>query len=247
MNRNDPPLPRQLRVVGATELERRLLEASARELPSVELTRRMQQGLGISLIAGAATAATTAKAATAAGAGATPAFAWPAISIGVLALAVTGAVVGFRTTASLHASTRARAARSVASPPSTPAALEAPPAAAEPLAPPAAAPIEHREPGHHRAAVAATHSDLRAEIALVDAARAAVAASANARALALLDRYDASYPRGTFRPEVTALRIEALAHLGRSVEARALAQKFIAAHADSALADRVARVTGLAR
>ncbi len=32
-----------------------------------------------------------------------PTFAWPAISVGVLALAVTGAVVGVRSTASRHA------------------------------------------------------------------------------------------------------------------------------------------------
>ncbi|HEY6475516.1 MAG TPA: hypothetical protein VI456_02980, partial [Polyangia bacterium] len=105
MNRPDGRLPSQLRVVGATDLERRLLDAGARELPSVELTKRMQQALGISLAAGAVTAATaaTAKAATAAGAGsAAPAFAWPAISIGVLALAVTGAVVGVRSTVSHH-------------------------------------------------------------------------------------------------------------------------------------------------
>lgn len=246
MNRSDPRLPSQLRVVGATDLERRLLDAGARELPSVELTRRMRQGLGISLIAGAATAAsaTTAQAATAAGAGsAAPAVAWSAISIGVLALAVTGAVVGVRSTAAHHASTRAPAVLPV-SLPAAPAPLEAPPAA-DPVTAPAAARIVHRGASRHHAVVAASQSDLRAEIALVDAARSAVAASANERALALLERYEGSYPRGTFRPEVAALRIEALAHLGRAVQARALAQKFIAVHADSPLADRVARITGL--
>ncbi|HEY4392916.1 MAG TPA: hypothetical protein VGP64_02590 [Polyangia bacterium] len=248
MNRFDPRLPSQLCVVGATDLERRLLNAGARELPSVELTRRMQQGLGISLVAGAATAASaaTAKAATAAGAGAaTPAVAWPVISIGVLALAVTGAVVGVRSTASHHASTRAPMVLPVASPTATLVAVETPPAA-EPVEAPAPARIEHRAAVHHHATVAASQSDLRAEIALVDAARSAVGASANGRALALLDRYQASYPHGTFRPEVAALRIEALDHLGRVAQARALARRFIAVHADSPLADRVARVTGLA-
>ena len=45
---------------------------------------------------------------------------------------------------------------------------------------------------------------------------------------------------------MTALRIEALDHLGRVTQARALAQRFIAVHGDSPLADRVARITGLA-
>jgi uncharacterized protein (DUF1800 family) len=42
---------------------------------------------------------------------------------------------------------------------------------------------------------------------------------------------------------VTALRIEALDHLGRGAQARALAQKFVAAHPDSPLVERVARLT----
>jgi hypothetical protein len=37
----DSKLPSQLRVVGATDLERQLLDAASRELPSVELTRKM--------------------------------------------------------------------------------------------------------------------------------------------------------------------------------------------------------------
>ncbi|HVV48842.1 MAG TPA: hypothetical protein VHO06_04220, partial [Polyangia bacterium] len=100
MNRPDARFPTQLRVVGATDLERRLLEAGARELPSVELTEKMQRALGLSLGAGAAAAGAAAKSTAAGGAGSSaPALAWPAISVGVLALAVTGAVVGLRTTA----------------------------------------------------------------------------------------------------------------------------------------------------
>lgn len=251
MSRSDSHLPSQLRVVGATDLERRLLVASARELPSVELTKKMQQALGLSIAAGAATAATaaTAKAATAAGAGsAAPAVAWPAISVGVLALAVTGAVVGVgvRSAGTHHAAVRPLAAAVTPLPvaPPPPAAPAALPAAVE-----VATPITvgaHRTlaaPSRHRAA---TPGDLRGEIALVDAARTALAGGANERALALLGRYDTTHPHGTFRPEAAALRIEALDHLGRAAQARALAQKFVAAHPESPLAERVARVTGLA-
>ncbi|HTB56842.1 MAG TPA: hypothetical protein VLC06_03165 [Polyangia bacterium] len=243
----DSRLPTQLRVVGATDLERRLLDAGSRELPSVELTRKMQQALGISIAAGALTAAAVKSSATPAATAATgaPAFAWPVISVGVLALAVTGAVVGLRSTTSHHATSRPAV--------TAPAVVLGPaPVAPEPIAAPAPAPtaraVEHPASisarAHRRAGVTATPSDLRAEIALVDAARSAVTTGADDRALALLHRYESSYRAGTFRPEVTALRIEALDHLGRTAQARTLAQRFIAAHPDSPLADRVARVTG---
>jgi hypothetical protein len=42
-----------------------------------------------------------------------------------------------------------------------------------------------------------------------------------------------------------ALRIQALAKLGRMAEARALAERFVAEHRGSPLASRVAREVGL--
>ena len=84
------------------------------------------------------------------------------------------------------------------------------------------------------------------QIALVDAARAAVSSGAGGRALEILRLYQEKYPGGSFRPEAAALKIEALARLGRTAEARALAERFVAEHAGSPLAKRVARVTGLA-
>ncbi|HSY41223.1 MAG TPA: hypothetical protein VLA79_16905 [Polyangia bacterium] len=250
MNRVTPPdsrLPTQLRVVGATDLERRLLDAASRELPSVELTQKMQQALGLSIAASAMTAAAVKSSGAAAAATSAPAFAWPAISVGVLALAVTGAVVGLRSTAVHHAPPKPVA--------SVPAIVLGPaPVAPEPVAAPASAPtarVFERSASiparaHHRPLTSATPSELRAEIALVDAARSAVGAGADGRALVLLNRYDASYRAGTFRPEATALRIEVLDHLGRTAQARTLAQRFLVAHPDSPLADRVARVTGVA-
>jgi hypothetical protein len=246
----DSKLPTQLRVVGATDLERRLLEAASRELPSVELTRKMQQALGLSIAASAITAAaakSSGATTTTTAASAAPAFAWPAISVGVLALAVTGAVVGLRSTASHHTVSRP----AVVAVKTTPAIVLGPaPVAPEQIAAPSPVPAARagsiRSFAHRHPVSAATPSDLRVEIALVDAARSAVATGADDRALALLDRYDSSYRAGTFRPETTALRIEALEHLGRTAQARTLAERFIAAHADSPLADRVARVTGLA-
>ena len=251
MNRVPPPdskPPTQLRVVGATDLERRLLDAASRELPSVELTQKMQQALGLSIAASAITAAAVKSSSAAAATAATsaPAFAWPVISVGVLALAVTGAVVGLRSTASHHAATRPVAAAPAVVLGPAPVA-PAPIIAASPV-PTARAferPASFPARAHHHT-LAVTSSELRAEIALVDAARSAVATGADDRALVLLNRYDNSYRTGTFRPEATALRIEALDHLGRTAQARMLAQRFLAAHPDSPLADRVARVTGVA-
>ena len=169
----------------------------------------------------------------------------------MLALAVTGAVVGLRSTGQppgAPAETgRHRAGRAPLGPaPVAPEPLAAPSPAARAFERPAFVPARSPAGVHHHALAAATPSDLRAEIALVDAARSAVSAGADDRALALLHRYDTSYRAGTFRPEAAALRIEALDHLGRTAQARTLAQRFIAAHPDSPLADRVARVTGVA-
>jgi hypothetical protein len=90
-------------------------------------------------------------------------------------------------------------------------------------------------------------NDLREQIALVDNARTAVTTGAGHRALEILRRYQNKYPKGSFQPEVQVLRIEALAKLGRMAEARTLAKQFIAEHAGSPLADRVARTTGTVR
>ena len=79
----------------------------------------------------------------------------------------------------------------------------------------------------------------------MDAARAAVSEHADRRALEILRRYQEKYPVGLFRPEATALKVEALIHLGRTSEARALAERFVAGHRGTLLAARVAEIAGL--
>ena len=222
MNDRDPE---RLRVQGASDLEQRLLAAAAAEEPPPELTRRMARGMGIAAgVAATATSSTT----VAAGSG----LLWPLVSAGVAALAVAGAVIAWSGT---HRPATAGA-------PAPPVRTAAPAAAPAPAPAPAlepAAPAPHARHRHLAAAPAA--GDLRAEIALLDAARAAASRQDDARALALLQRYDASFPAGTFRPESTALQVEALAHLGRTERAQALGRSFIAAHPDSPLVGRVQR------
>jgi TolA-binding protein len=85
---------------------------------------------------------------------------------------------------------------------------------------------------------------VREQTSLVDAARDAVASGAADKALAFLRQYQDKYPDGIFRPEAAALKIEALARLGRGAEAHALANRFVAEYGDGRLTDRVRRVAG---
>jgi transposase InsO family protein len=91
---------------------------------------------------------------------------------------------------------------------------------------------------------APTTNDLAAQIALVDTARAALASGAATRALASVRDYQSDYPNGAFRPEVAAIKIEALMKLARRSEARALAERFRASYGPGPLADRVSRLVG---
>jgi TolA-binding protein len=228
----------------ASEFERRLLHAARDEVPSPELTRRMQMALGLK---GAASLA--------------PMVAKPVLSSiasfgGVVALVVAG-VVGYRLTrprppaaAPVSAPTRAPAASATALETplgSTPAerveaTANSAPASAVTARPAAAA---SSTPGlTPRSTAADAKHELREEIALIDAARAAVQSRSSVQALALLRRYETSYPRGAFSPEATVLRIEALAQSGQRAQAAALAQRFLSQYPDTPLAARVTRAVG---
>jgi hypothetical protein len=234
--------PSKLTVVGATDLERRLLQAAGSEQPPPELERRMRLALGLAPFAAPTPAAPpTASSAAAPASAAAPVAAAKAgaagwVAAGLVAAAVAGGVVMSRLQPAPAAPVASVAA---------PAFVEPAPAADEP----AAAPVVVRRVAHaarvqRHAAAPAPAADLRAEIALVDTARTAVKSGDPERALALLHRYDAIYPAGAFRPEVAALRIEALAADGQTDLARARARDFIAAHPDSPLSARLARIAG---
>jgi len=93
----------------------------------------------------------------------------------------------------------------------------------------------------------ATAGELADQIALVDAARGALASGGAQRALSLARDYQTQYPSGTFRPEVAAVKVEALVKLGRMAEARTLAERFAVAYGPGPLADRVARLARIAK
>lgn len=227
--------PKRLTVVGATDLERSLLHAARRERPSPEMTARMAAGLGISVGAAVTAASAPAVAAPVVAAKTTLGLWMPA---GVIVAAVAAGVVGVRMSAKPEPSA-VHAAR-----PAAPAVV------ATPADDPPRAVREGRVEKVRRRSVATpapapvAAGDLRDQIALLDAVRAAVKSGASERALVLLRRYDASYPGGAFRPEAQALRIEAMDQDGRHAEAQALARDFLARYPQSPVAARVARVAG---
>jgi hypothetical protein len=221
----------------------------------------MARALGVSAAAigvasGAAlakTAVLASKAAAGASVGTTATLPW--ITAGVISLALAGAIVGTQAWKTPGRSSRSPAPAATASAPKPAAAVEPARAAAAPLAvTEPAAPT----PALLRPQLAATTSgrlartasmplDLREQNALIDAARDAVSSRAANRALALLRRYQDKYPGGIFRPEAAALKIEALAQLGRGAEVRVLANHFVAEYGDGPLTERVRHVAGLVR
>ncbi len=117
----------------------------------------------------------------------------------------------------------------------------APPSTVAPPVPvqsptPVLAPSERRSAA---AAVPRSSDDLVAEVALV---RAAKAERDDAAALELLEKHAREFPNGSLARERSVLRAERLCALGRSDDARALASRFVAAHANDPLVPRMAEV-----
>lgn len=248
MNARRGDMPERLLDGEATPFERRVLENALQRGPSAEVTRRMAQALGVGVATAAPAPPVARPTATAAPAAASaPNTLWPWISAAVVALAVSGVVIG----------TRARGGK--ASPPSAASAGRLEPPATTPPAPslPAVKPLEESSTVRNEArslpaasvAVRATigAGDLRGEIELVDGARAALTARSPDRALEIVRRYEGRYPSGTFTPEATAVKVEALMRLGRREEARKLAARFVAEHRDALIADRIAALAGVPR
>jgi hypothetical protein len=244
--------PERLLDKGATDFERRLLDAAAKDGPSHEQVLRMAKALGVSAVGAAAAtgvaagnlSAGAAKAAVATG----KAAAWPWIVGGVIGLSVIGAlVVGGRRRASLpdvHPGAHLEAP-AMAPPPSG----NAPSSPAPTVRPSPVDTVIDRIPertSSKRPSLAnVSVRDLHGEIQILDVARAAIAERAGRQALALVHRYEEVYPAGTFLPEASAIEVEALMQLGREDEARRLAKHFVAEHEGSLLSDRVAAIAGL--
>jgi hypothetical protein len=243
MSRLSKDLPDRLITGEATDFERRVIDAALEQRPSAAASARMAKALGVTVttVGTAAAAKALAAEATAKGTAAAASTAWPWISVGVLGLVVGGAVVGVR--ARHETSPVLAPALPTLTAPAVPAPGTRAPAepAADVLAPaPATA-----KPAHRRSHTTPLGGDLHDEIAVVDAARAAVAGGDAPRALEILRGYDTKYGSGSFRPEAAAIKIEALVKLGRQREARELATKLMTEQRGTLLASRVAELVGL--
>ena len=243
---NDSSIPERMRSEGGTALERRLLEAAANEQPSRELVEKMALGIGIAPPAPTPFHAPAPDASSIAPKVATVSKAlFPWVS-GAIAVAVAAAIWGTRSISSSLSPSSSHSATPRVSASTAPPALSAvlpENAASAPEASPSVAPTAQAPRSRSTGAVA----DIQEQIALLDAARAAVASGSAGRALELVRQYQAKYPTGSFRPEATALKIEALVKSGRLEEAKSLAQRFVAEHRGTPLADRVSRLIGATR
>ncbi len=114
--------------------------------------------------------------------------------------------------------------------------------ASAPVVTPDSLPSASAPPAKAGAATGAVSSTdtLAREIARVEAARTALERNEAARAMELLDAYEREFSRGAFAVEVSVLRIEALAQVGKTDEARRLGARFLAEHRQGAFARRVA-------
>ncbi len=243
-------LPEPLRTTGALELERRLLDAAAREEPSNEMLERMARSLGVATPVALAPSPRAGEGPlpdpglTSAGTATGTSTLVPWLSGAFVVAAVTGAV--FATRPGSDELVPPRAMDPVTAPT---AALQAPPLAAPVL--PAPSSIEdsgkavNASPTEQR--VRSPKADIAEQIALIDAAGSAVSSGPANRALGLVRQYQSKYPTGSFGPEATALKIEALTKLGRTAEARSAAERFVIQHRGTPIADRVARLAGLPR
>jgi hypothetical protein len=244
-------LPEPLRTTGALELERRLLDAAAREEPSGEMLERMARSIGVATPVALAPSPPAAEAPlpgpglTSAGTATGTSTLLPWLSGAFVVAAVAGAVFATRPGSDELVAPRAIEPTAAAQVTATHAPAVTAPAAVASSA--AEEPARTASVPSAEQRVRSPKADIAEQIALIDEARSAISSGSAGRAIQLVRQYQSKYPSGSFGPEAIALRIEALTKLGRTAEARSAAERFVAQHRGSPLADRVARLTGLKR
>jgi hypothetical protein len=88
-------------------------------------------------------------------------------------------------------------------------------------------------------------SELVAQVAALDRARAALGAGRTSESVALLDEFDRSYPRSNLAPEATVVRVSALLALGQRAQATALVRAHCRLGSRGAYRDRLMALAGL--
>lgn len=210
---------------GATEAERALLDAARKEEPSAASRSRTLAAIGVG--GGALVATTTA---TAGGYGVK-------VGLAVFVLGAVGAGAWLTRTPKPEAPRSAPmvTVSSVSAPPpvaTTAASASPPPAPVEVVS---AQPVTTTAPVGKPVVPPAAPSGggLTAEVAALEKANAAVARSDGKAALAALDAYATTFPKGVLAADATVLRVRALLLLGRRAEAKTLADGYATAHPTS--------------
>lgn len=196
--------PKRLLSHGATDFERQLLRSAMNERPSALLRSRMQRGLGLvgplawasNVKAMLSTFTTQASAGVAIG----------GLAIGGLVAAGASAAVSFAPRWSAEAAhAQISEPQSIEAAPQRPAALP-PVLEAAALTPALPVPVT---PDVETLPAPAAGSQLRDEIALLDAARAAIQRGNRKRALQALNEYRERFPTGILERESRLLRRQA--------------------------------------
>ena len=138
------------------------------------------------------------------------------------------------------------AARARTQPEPHPTVADAPPApAASELAIAAVAPAPRVSAvATHAASALDAGNPLAAEVAYVDRARTLFAAGQAGQGLALLERYERSFPEARLLPEVLFLQLEGYERAGRGAEARRVAQRLVEAFPNGPHTGRARKLLG---
>ncbi len=212
--------PKRLLTQGATDFERQLLRAVVNERPSALLRSRMQRGLGlVGPLAWASNVkamfSTLASKATVSVAVGSVVVSGMVAAGGIAAVSLApGSSARWEAPASDTAASDTAASNTAEVEQAEGARLVAEPSVAEPVTPKLAEPPAEALTVDALARAEAD-SHLREEIALLDAARAALQGGSRSRARASLDAYKARFPRGILSREAKILRRQAASRSGR--------------------------------
>jgi hypothetical protein len=226
----------------ATVKERLLLQAGINEAPPNGAGRRrtlaaLGLGVGLSTVAGTAAAAVVPRSGLALG-----------LTKWLIFGAVSAAVAVGTIEVAIKADSVPALAPSVANPRRT-----------ATLAPKSASPVESAIPptppvppspivkpsASRPAEVASSQSELVAQVAALDRARAALAAGHASDSLSQLDRFDQRYPRSGLAPEATVVRVSALLSLGQRAQAIKLVRIYCGGDGRRAYGTRLLALVGL--
>lgn len=241
---NDPD--RLLLDAGAGSLERALLDAWNEDRPSPEARTKTLAALGLAsgFVAGAAATASVAPKAMVAGSAAL--LKW--IGLAVFAIGIAAVVV---------AKSRSDSDVKIPAPIAPPVTAVTPHVDVAPTPAPSSSAVLDLDsnpatpapaltgPSHASHVSRATEPDLSPQIALIDGARAALAAGDGARANALASRYEAQFPNGAFSQEAEVLRIEAMLAQGDRDGATRAGMRFLQSHPSSPHAAHVRELLSL--